>query len=281
MSFPTVPAAARLPRPSGTPSVNDVPQVSQVSPLELEWGDGGGGGGGNVDSVEATDASIVVAGTADNPTIATGTVDAIATQHPAAASWSNNSHKITSLQNGASAQDAAAYGQTLAGGDLAPMTTAGDLIIANATPAPARLAAPTAANQFLGISAGLPAWLSGLTLQTATSASGYALINGTGNIITWTAPNDGALHTVLYFAMCHITSAASGSPTCEITGTAPDGGTISKSIFGALTSSTFYYPTTGGCPVTLFIEANTTFSIIQNTSMTAGAGVVWASIWAN
>ena len=35
----------------------------------------------------------------------------IATQHPPAGNWSNNSHKITSLANGSGAQDAAAFGQ--------------------------------------------------------------------------------------------------------------------------------------------------------------------------
>lgn len=62
-------------------------------------------------SVAATDTSIVVAGTKSAPTVATGTLDVIATQHPAAANWSNNSKKITSLANGSAAQDAAAFGQ--------------------------------------------------------------------------------------------------------------------------------------------------------------------------
>ena len=71
----------------------------------------GGGGGGTVKSVKATDTSIVVAGTATDPTIATGTLDVIAADHPPAADWSNNAHKITGLANGTAATDAAAYGQ--------------------------------------------------------------------------------------------------------------------------------------------------------------------------
>jgi len=83
--------------------------------LRAGAGGGGGGGGGTVTSVAATDASIVVSGTATvTPTIATGTLDVIATQHPPAANWSNNSHKITSVANGSSAQDAAAFGQITA-----------------------------------------------------------------------------------------------------------------------------------------------------------------------
>jgi hypothetical protein len=64
-----------------------------------------------VTSLTAADTSIVVAGTAGAPTVATNTLDVIAADHPAAANWSNNSHKITSLLNGSGAQDAAAFGQ--------------------------------------------------------------------------------------------------------------------------------------------------------------------------
>lgn len=80
--------------------------------------DGGGGiaqvaisGGGAVDSVTAADTSIVIGGTAANPTVRTGTLDVVAADHPPAANWSNNSHKITSLANGSASSDAAAFGQ--------------------------------------------------------------------------------------------------------------------------------------------------------------------------
>lgn len=69
------------------------------------------GSGGTVTSVTAADTSIVIAGTAAAPTVATGTLDVIAADHPAAADWSNNSHKITGLANGTAATDAAAFGQ--------------------------------------------------------------------------------------------------------------------------------------------------------------------------
>jgi hypothetical protein len=78
-----------------------------------------GGGGGMVDSVTAGDLSIVVGGTASAPTIETGTLDEIATLHPPAGNWSNNSKKITSLANGSGAQDAVAFGQLAAYAPLA------------------------------------------------------------------------------------------------------------------------------------------------------------------
>lgn len=64
-------------------------------------------GASGVSSVTAGDASIVVGGTASAPTLETGTLDVIATDHPPAADWSNNSHKITSVADPTSAQDAA------------------------------------------------------------------------------------------------------------------------------------------------------------------------------
>ena len=86
----------------------------------------GGGSGGGVASVTAADTSIVIAGTAANPTVATGTLDVIAADHPPAAAVALNSKKITGLANGAAASDAAAFGQIptalppngSAGGDL-------------------------------------------------------------------------------------------------------------------------------------------------------------------
>lgn len=74
---------------------------------------GGGGGGGTVTSVTAADTSIVVGGTAAAPTIATGTLDVIATDHPPVASVPMNGHKHTSLAAGTGAGDSIRYEQVL------------------------------------------------------------------------------------------------------------------------------------------------------------------------
>lgn len=79
--------------------------------LAFASGGGGGGSGGGVQSVTAADTSVVVAGTAANPTVRTASLDVIAGDHATAADWSNSSHKITGLANGVAASDAAAFGQ--------------------------------------------------------------------------------------------------------------------------------------------------------------------------
>lgn len=275
MSFPPVPAAAKLPVPIGTPAVGEIPQVSQVSPLELEWA--GSSGSGTVTSVTAADPSIVVTGTDTvDPEIATATLDVIAAEHPPAENWSNNGKKITSQANGTASTDSAAYGQTLAGGNLAPLTTEGDLLIANATPAPARLAVGTP-GQSLGVAAGVPAWLVALQLQATTNATGltgYALVNGTGNIITWTTPNDGNMHRAFIVSTIHVSSTQTGGQI-HLAFTSPDGsaGAVTINAGGGGSGSV------SSAIETVLIAPNTTVTISQSSAQTGGAATLFAEIW--
>ncbi len=59
----------------------------------------------------AADASAVVAGTAQNPTVRTGSLDVIATQHATAASVPMAGQKFTGLANGSASGDSVAFGQ--------------------------------------------------------------------------------------------------------------------------------------------------------------------------
>lgn len=94
-------------------------------PIVLET-PAGAGGGGTVNSVTAADTSVVVGGTAADPTVRTNTLDVIATDHPPVAAVAMNAQKITGLANGTVSSDAAAFGQIptalppngAAGGDL-------------------------------------------------------------------------------------------------------------------------------------------------------------------
>ena len=312
-----------------------------------------------VSSVTAGDTSIVVGGSGSAPTIETGTLDVIAADHPPAANWSNNSHKITSLANGSGAQDAAAYGQTPAGGTtvtiaqggtgqttqqaamnalagtqtsgdylrgngtnvsmsaiqaadvptlnqnttgtaaglsstlalasggtgqtsaaaaynaLSPMTTTGDMEYDSSGGAAARLPVGSA-GQVLGVSGGVPAWGMGLVQQATTGTTGYTLVNGTGNIITWTTPNDGALHRIAVFAAIHVSSGETGG-VIALTYTLPDGtASATHTLLGGAQSAGDAGPALTGL---LLVKANTTVTVKQSTALTGGAAIMWAEIW--
>ncbi len=114
-------------------------------------------------------------------------------------------------------------------------------------------------------------------MLATTGASGYTLVNGTGNIITWTAPNDGALHRVQLIYSLHVSSGETGGQL-SVTCTFPDASaqTFANAISAGGAS-------TGGFPGqnTYFIEANTTFTVKQNSALSGGAAVLWAELWGN
>lgn len=64
-----------------------------------------------VASVTAGDTSIVVGGTATNPTIETGSLYEIAQNHPTDGAWNNNNHGITNVSPGTTAGDVATFDQ--------------------------------------------------------------------------------------------------------------------------------------------------------------------------
>lgn len=228
-----------------------------------------GSGGGTVTSVTAGDASIVIGGTATAPTVETGTLDQVANLHPPAADWSNNSHKITSLANGSAAQDAAAFGQTLAGGDGAPLTTKGDLLYENATPAPARLAIGTAGQALTVTTGGIPGWAGGVT----------GWINA--NTVYGMSPGASASAnvTALQNAFNAAVSAGGGMVYVGTPGTYSLNSTVSKDIVGLLVGLwldpgvILSYTGTGDC-LYLFSSSSPGSSNLDIGSGIYGAGVI-------
>jgi hypothetical protein len=184
-----------------------------------------------------------------------------------------NSHKVTGLTNGSAGSDAAAFGQTLAGGNGSPLTTKGDLLTMNATPAPARLAVG-AVNNVVGVSGGSPAWQPGFTLQAQTAAAGVSLINGTQTLASWTTPNDGNIHHFIATAYVYATSTMTGGQInnafTDLAGNAASWSFISGGVAAGGWSSDY---------MILMCKANTTVTITQSTAMTAGAAKCWAEIW--
>ena len=143
---------------------------------------------------------------------------------------------------------------------------------------------PNTANQSVGGNLTVTGSISsgGITLlerQAATTTSGYTLVNSTGNILTWTSPNDGAQHRYKVFAQQVVTSAMTGGEIA-IVFTAVNG-TVETQQFSAPALSAGFYGPGSFAFLDGLVEANTTLTIEQFTAMSAGAAILWAEIWAS
>jgi hypothetical protein len=121
------------------------------------------------------------------------------------------------------------------------------------------------------------AWTQLGTLQkvATTGNNGYTLVNGTGNIITWTAPSDGNMHRVLLFAELNVTSALTGGQI-SLSHNLPNGTAYNPQIIAANQGSG---AKNIGNPVYL-VQPGSLVALQQNSAISAGAGVLWAELWA-
>ncbi len=166
----------------------------------------------------------------------------------------------------------------VAASSITVLTTAGDLLIENATPANARLPVGTA-GQMLGLSGSplLPAWGMALTQLATTGNSGYTLINGTGTILTWTAPNDGNLHRVLIFGEINVTSLETGGQInvayTDVSGAAQNQQLLAAGLNIGVTSF-------NSLPrQMIMIKPGVTVNLTQASALTGGASVLYSEIW--
>lgn len=120
----------------------------------------------------------------------------------------------------------------------------------------------------------------GASLQVAaTPLPGFPLQNATPNILAWTSPNDGKLHTVLAQGLVNITVAQTGgqlSLNYTLNGVAQSqtvnlgGNGIGISFLGAAVAGRN----------TIVCDPGTTVTLAQTTAQTAGAATLWASLLA-
>lgn len=118
---------------------------------------------------------------------------------------------------------------------------------------------------------------SGLALQATTGIAGFAKQNATPNIISWTAPNDGNMHRVLFFASETVTALETGGGVGVII-TVPGGGTqaAGTALFAGAKAAGSYHALDGA-----IVAPGTTVTINQSAALTAGACTVFAEIWGN
>lgn len=108
----------------------------------------------------------------------------------------------------------------------------------------------------------------------STGPNGVALVNGTPNILTWTAPNDGNLHFATVGAVLATTSTCTGGAV-NISGTT-GGVAWAHTLIGANQTAGGATGTSG--PVA--IDPGTTLTVLQATALTAGAAKLYAGIFA-
>jgi hypothetical protein len=113
-------------------------------------------------------------------------------------------------------------------------------------------------------------------LLAATPVAGYTLVNGTGNIISYTFPNDGKLHRVAVAATLSVSSSMTGG-NVYLNGTAPDGTAIfEQMVTGGQAGPEAYWI---NFPYTVVVEAGSTIAVAQQFALTAGAAKLWAELY--
>jgi hypothetical protein len=121
--------------------------------------------------------------------------------------------------------------------------------------------------------AGFNPFSSGLSILATTGPSGIPLINGTPNMLTWTSPNDGAMHRVMVFGEKLITALETGGQV-NLVFTDMGGTQRTRNL------------ATGGQAAGIFpvnfnavtVQPNTQV-IISQAALTAGASTLFAEIW--
>lgn len=117
-------------------------------------------------------------------------------------------------------------------------------------------------------------YLHTLTLKATTGVNGFALVNGTPNIISWVVPNDGKLHRMMIFSTLQVTSTETGG-VVNYSYNTPAGLAVNEQLAagGVATglNTTFSY--------TVIVQPGSTVIISQGTALTGGAATLWAEIW--
>lgn len=129
-------------------------------------------------------------------------------------------------------------------------------------------------------SSSAPTWQAGgggMGLLATTGTAGYTLLSSgsvPATILTWTTPNDGLMHRVLVYAMQHISSSETLG-AIDVSFTAPDG--TSDTTFLIQTGLSSGYK---NALSPFFVDGNGgTITVIQQSLLTGGAGVLWCEMW--
>lgn len=141
------------------------------------------------------------------------------------------------------------------------------------------LADLTSSPQFLTLAYTPPAAPAALGLVATIGLTGFALQNGTPNLFSWTAPNDGAVHVFGVVSVKHVTSAETGGVISVVYQPVAGGGNHTTQILaGSLGTDTAGQV---GTTVWGIVQPGSTVTVQQASALTAGASTAWAELWAS
>jgi hypothetical protein len=148
--------------------------------------------------------------------------------------------------------------------------TAGGAFLGSFAPVTTYQAALAAVAGFLP-----PAAAPALALVASTGPGGFALQNGTPNILTWTPPADGQLHQFQLFGELIVASTATGG-ALSVAFTDPGGAGRTPSVLAGSQGAGFHALTAQQ----LTCEAGQQVALTQSSALTGGAATLWATLWA-
>lgn len=116
-----------------------------------------------------------------------------------------------------------------------------------------------------------------LGLLATTGAGGFALVNGTPNVLTWTAPNDGGIHRALLLATLRVAVTEVGG-AISVSFTTPDGTPFTAPVVAGAAGAGLALISAFGNAF-LPVRAGTTVTVAQSSALTVGSATLWAELW--
>lgn len=115
----------------------------------------------------------------------------------------------------------------------------------------------------------------GMQNLASTGIAGFALVNGTPTILSWTSPNDGQMHRVeLSFSMDVTSSETGGQLILSIPEV--DGAASTHLVQAASQPAGVYGNQSPGIYAT---GPGQTITLSQASALTLGAAKIWAELW--
>lgn len=113
-------------------------------------------------------------------------------------------------------------------------------------------------------------------VQATTGTAGYTLVNGTGTILSWTAPNDGLLHRAAVSGSLFASALETGG-NISLLYTDPGGNANTTAVWaGGLNGAN------AGTAKFVSVKAGTAVTLQQTVALSAGGpSTLWAELWAS